>query len=179
MKKQMNVSMTTYNPKKGYTLSPCMMTINSFMRNSLRYSVGTLKEESIFSKGVASGSGKKIFTATYTKTLNYKDAPIFDSLKNISCVSYIIIDAFNGAVLDHYLQIDGGTPIKSYNDSQLRSSELDSVYNWHCNLMNTIKTFMKGDWLNKDKCKGALNRSIPNEIKTTFNSVIDNEKLSN
>ena len=108
--------------------------------------------------------------AHYKNILNKCDAPLFECLKDITCISHIIVDLWYGYVQDAWFELryhgKGSCPgiekfkgvkinsfaqLAAFDDPELGCPPLVWVFKWHLNIVHMTREYLKGGWLERPK----------------------------
>lgn len=130
------------------SVAPCPQVIKYYFKNKLRYQIIPTKTEA--SKADAD-------LVTYTKVLNHPDNPIFPELAGIVVQSTVVINLTDGSIVDHYVKVNSGSPIRSY-DEEPGLKQLKCIIKWHMNIISMSKEYLNGGWLNAENVKESLSR---------------------
>ena len=132
----------------GSLISPCPSMINSFFVRQLKYNKVDIENK----------KNNNQYLVRYVKTLNQADNPLFPELTNITCVSNIIVDMYDGSIVDHYFKVNKGPAIRNYQECP-SLEPLQSVFKWHINIVHASREYIKGGWMSRNKVKEEIEDS--------------------
>lgn len=165
----------------AYLITPCPAVIDQYFTEQMHYCKLTPKANS------------NAFIAMYSKTLSHKDNPMFDDLAGEQYISYIIVDLFNGALIDCYFEIRDNKkrfnrvwqPIRSYNEltAAIGSNQsIEWLFKWHLNIVHMTREYLKGGWLYRSKRQKELEVTKDKYVilnKKGFTNILENAKPNN
>ena len=150
-------------------VTPSPAIIQEYFKNQMHYFLDTpagkvAGEHKLFNEE------KIVRYAHYKNILNKNDVPLFDCLKDITCISHIVVDLWSGHIhdawfdvryhgLDHCSGIEAlkGVKINSFNqladfeDPEIGCPSLIWVFKWHLNIVHMTREYLKGGWLERPK----------------------------
>lgn len=107
----------------------------------------------------------------YVKMLNHPDKPIFDTLKDIKCSSYIIVDLWTGSIKEawfelgyndynktlfmpgiekfKHVKINSFAQLAAFEDSELGCPPIVWMFKWHLNIVHMTREYLAGGWLER------------------------------
>ena len=151
-------------------ISPCPSMIDSFFKDQLKYNKVQVEDK----------SNTNPYLVRYVKGLNHGDNPLFPDLANISCVSNIIIDLYNGRVVDHYFKINRGSAIRAYKECSTLG-HLTWMFQYHLNLVHMTREYIKGGWMQRVKVQKEIEDVKSKYIilnKKGFTNILEKAKPS-
>lgn len=171
------------NSKKGlgsdtcrpaYLITPCPAAIDQYFTEQMFYCKLTPK-----------ANDKNPFVATYMKVLSHADNPMFECLKGDQYISYIIVDLYSGAILDHYFEVRDHNRWKYSFVSFENCPEKDEIiwlFKWHLNIVHMTREYLKGGWLYRSKRQKELEITKDKYVilnKKGFTNILENAKPDN
>ena len=142
-------------------LSPCPKMIEAYFTDQLRYNKSSIEDK----------SNKNQFLVRYQKALSMPHKPEFPELKNVTCLSNIVVDLYTGGIVDAWFKVNRGPAIRGYSECPQIASIL-WVFQWHVNLVHMSREYIKGGWLERKRLQQELQdmkakRVIMNKLGTT------------
>ena len=156
-------------------ITPCPAAIDQYFKDQLHYN-----------KLIKKANDKEPFTVVYSRGLNYPDRPIFEDLAGQHYLSYIVVDLYNGAVVDTYFELRNTHKIvRTYQelaDEIGENKSIEWVFKWHLNIVHMTREYLKGGWLYRAKRQENLAATKDKYVilnKKGFANILENAKPDN
>ena len=159
-------------------ITPCPAVIDQFFEKQLHYGKLTKK-----------ANDKEPYTVIYQKGLSHPDNPRFESLANNCYLSRIVIDAYNGNIIDSYFEVRaavGGSVVfrtfQELADIFGEDKAVEWLFKWHLNIVHMTREYLKGGWLYRRQRQANLAATRDKYVilnKKGFTNILENAKPDN